>query len=381
VPAGEQDVPRILGLVEGEPSEALSGVAQFVFDAVGKRFPVVTQLDYAPHGAERLALALATFRPRSASWRGRFHTSRLSHRVLSRVLARRLAGVEEDFDVALQVHGWAAGQPRPYALFVDQTRLMAERGWPAWLPLTRLERSRVLTLERDMYRAAFHVFAMGRPAQSSLIDDYALDPADISVVGGGVCFDPLPSPSGPTGDPTILFVGKDFERKGGEDLTAAFAIVRAQLPNAVLHVVGASRRLRAPGVVIHGKLSDRRRVAQLYERARVLCLPARYEPFGLVLLEAMAHAVPCVGTTVQSIPDILDQGRAGVVVPPREPRALADALITLLTDDALARSIGLAGRKRLEQHFTWDLVAERMAPALAEAGRAGHPQASLESPR
>jgi starch synthase len=361
---------RILGLVEGESVTALSGVARYLFDALDKRFKVVGRLDYAPHGIVRIGLGAATFRPSREAWRARFHTSRLAHRVLSRTLQRRLTHVEASFDLALQVHGWTSNQPRPYALFVDQTRLMAERGWPDWLPFTPGERDELLSLEGEMYRKADHVFVMGSEARDSLIGDYQVDSARITVVGGGLPFESLPPAEGLSLEPTILFVGRDFDRKGGDVLLRAFELVRREVAGAKLHLVGAPGRFQQPGVVSHGKVSDRAGLSELYRRARAFCLPSRYEPYGLVLIEAMAHGVPCVGTTVQAIPEILDAGKAGLLVAPGDPAALAAALVRLLVDDRLAEKIGAAGRRRVERDLTWNHVADRMAPVLAAAPRA-----------
>lgn len=346
----------------------MSGVAHFLFEAIDRRFPVVERLDYAPRGIERLALAATTFRPSRSRWRARFHTSGLAHRSLSRTLRRRLAEVDQDFDLALQVHGWAGGQPKPYALFIDQTRLMSERGWPQWLPLARHERSRLLTLERAMYHEAFHVFVMGEPTRESLLADYDVDPSCVTVTGGGLNLEALPAPSGPAGDPALLFVGRDFERKGGDDLLGAFRRVREQVPDAALHIVGVEDRFEVPGVVNHGKIS-RERLGELYRSARLVCVPSRYEPYGFVLVEAMAYGVPCIGTTVQSIPDILGGGQGGLLVPPGDPDQLADAAIRLLRDDDLARTLGSAGRQWMEDNLTWDRVVERMSPALSRVPR------------
>jgi glycosyltransferase involved in cell wall biosynthesis len=76
-----------------------------------------------------------------------------------------------------------------------------------------------------------------------------------------------------------------------------------------------------------------------------------------------------VGTTVQAIPEILDHGRAGLLVRPGDPGALASALRALLDDNVLARRLGAAGRHFVESELTWDHVAERMAPAIREVGR------------
>lgn len=358
--------PRILGLVEGDPRTALSGVARFLFDALDRRLRVVERLDYSPQGIRRLALAAATFRPSRDAWRARFHTSRLAYEVLSATLVRRLRDVKGDFDLALQVHGWVRNQPRPYALYIDQTRLMAERGWPEWLPFSRRERPKLLELETEMYRGASHLFVMGGPAGDSLVSDYGVEASQISVVGGGLPFDVLPRLSQPTAEPTILFVGREFERKGGDCLLRAFELVRERVPDATLHLVGTARRSEMPGAISHGRIADRDELASLYRGARVFCLPSRYEPYGLALIEAMAHGVPCVATNVQAIPEILDGGRAGVLVPPGDPTALAEALLRVLTDDELAREIGAAGRGEVERRLTWDHVADRMSPALSE---------------
>lgn len=359
---------RILGLVEGDPASALSGVAGYLLDALDRRFEVVGRVNYEPAGVERLALAAATFRPSREAWRGRYHTSSRAYRILSRTLRRRLMSLDADFDLALQVHGWTGSQPRTYALYVDQTRLMADQGWPEWLPLPRRERDQILVRERDMYHRAQHVFVMGGATRVSLMADYDVDPGHVTTVGGGLPYDTMPEPTGPSLSPMILFVGRDFERKGGDCLLRAFALVRNEVEAAELHLVGVARRIEQEGVVNHGKISDRGRLSQLYRQARAFCLPSRYEPYGLVLIEAMAHGVPCVGSNVQAIPEILDEGRAGLLVPSGDAEALAGQLIRLLREDDLARELGAAGRRRVERELTWDDVVSRMTPALAGAG-------------
>jgi phenylacetate-CoA ligase len=87
----------------------------------------------------------------------------------------------------------------------------------------------------------------------------------------------------------------------------------------------------------------------------------------MVFAEAMLHGLPCVGTTVQSIPAILGDGQAGLLVPPSDPRALAEALLSLLRDPARAQRLGAAGRALALREHTWSRVAQRMAPQLRAA--------------
>jgi len=354
---------RILGLSEGDSQMSMSGVPGRLFDALGRRCVVVGRLDYGTVGVRRLALAAASIRTGHAASRARFHAGLRAHRALSSTLAGRLESGVAEFDLAVQVHGWVAGQPRPYAVYVDQTRLMAERGWPAWLPIERRERAEILRLEREMYLTAGHLFTMGKPARESLLNDYGVPPASVSVVGGGLMLESMPAPLELPSKPDILFVGRDFERKGLGFLLRAFALVRRELGDARLRIVGPRRAFHQPGVVNSGRI-DRAQLVAMYRSSRVFCMPSRYEPWGLVFPEAMAYGMPCVGSTVQSIPDILDGGNAGLLVDLDDPVRLSEALLRLLTDDRLASRIGLAGRHRVQELYTWEHVAERMSAGL-----------------
>ena len=78
----------------------------------------------------------------------------------------------------------------------------------------------------------------------------------------------------------------------------------------------------------------------LFARATVFTMPTLWEPFGIAFLDAMACGVPCVGTAIEAVPEIVEAGRTGVLVPPGDPVALADALVALLADPARAREMG-----------------------------------------
>ncbi len=340
----------------------MSGVPGYLFDGLEETFARVDRVDYSVRGAHRLALAALTFRPARAAWRGSFQAGRTAHRAQTASMRRRMAAATEH-DVALQVHGWCFGQPRPFTLFADQTRLMADRGWPAWIPLPRRDRSWLLGTEREMYELAEHIFAMGRPTQESLAADYGIDPKRVTVVGGGLNFTEPPEPRPLPRDPSVLFVGRDFERKGGEVLLRAFRRVRRELPDATLHLAGPRQRFVDAGVVAHGPVG-REHLAALFRSARVFCMPSLYEPYGLTFAEAMAYGLPCVGSSAQSIPEILAYGEAGLIPPAGDERALTDALLQLLRDDALALALGDAGRRYGARVHTWEQVAARMRPGL-----------------
>ena len=170
--------------------------------------------------------------------------------------------------------------------------------------------------------------------------------------------------------PTVLFVGKQFERKGGRLLLEAFRGVRARFPGARLVIVGPTTPPASePGVEWLGNLDKNKpeewaRLVAAYRDADVFCLPSLFEPFGIVILEAMFFGLPCVGTAAWAIPEMIADGETGYTVPRDDAAALADRLSALLADLPRAHGMGLAGRRRAEERFSWTAVAARMGDRL-----------------
>ena len=103
-----------------------------------------------------------------------------------------------------------------------------------------------------------------------------------------------------------------------------------------------------------------------YAHADLFVLPSRMENFPLVLLEAMASGLPVVATAVGGVPELVVSGETGLLVPPNDPQALAEAINSLLDDPKTMRAMGAKGREMVREHYTWDRVAERMAEYFRE---------------
>ena len=177
---------------------------------------------------------------------------------------------------------------------------------------------------------------------------------------------------------TVLCVAHQYARKRIKDLIAAFPLVLAQLPEARLVVIGdgpehgALREQVAElgvgsSVQLLGALASDQEVRAWYRRASIFCLPSIQEGFGIVFLEAMASGLPVVSTTATAIPEVVPDGRAGLLVPPRDPPALAAAMVALLRDAELqerCRAFGLEQAAR----FDWDRVASLFLAAVERPG-------------
>ncbi|RKS71305.1 glycosyltransferase involved in cell wall biosynthesis [Motilibacter peucedani] len=349
-------------------------LSPFLFRAVARHFDVVAELDPDLRRWQRYLVAATSFRPSRAAWAERFFKSLLARRLRTRNARTLHDRHGAEADVTLQVHALFAVEWARAAVYVDCTHRQVVEQWPAWNPLRGRALAEWHAEERATYARAQHLFAFYQATADSLVDDYGVDPARVSVVGAGANVAELPQvrTSAPVGPPEILFVGNDFERKGGQVLLEAFALVRRAHPDARLRLVGAGPRGDlGPGIEATGRVRDRAELARIYAGATVFCLPSLFDPFPLVVLEAMAHTLPVVATTVCGIPDMVVEGETGLLVKPHDAAGLADALCELLRDPVRAQQLGAAGRSRVESRFQWDHVVDRMLPALTRERLAG----------
>jgi glycosyltransferase involved in cell wall biosynthesis len=156
----------------------------------------------------------------------------------------------------------------------------------------------------------------------------------------------------------IVFVGIDWERKGGPSLISAFEKIAGRFPQAHLTILGCSPATSHPRIKALGK-RPRAEVAQHLADAAIFCLPSLVEPSAVASVEAMAFRLPVIATTVGGFPEMVADGESGILVPPNDADALAAALADLLENPARAQAMGAAGFERA-RGFTWDAVGARM---------------------
>lgn len=157
----------------------------------------------------------------------------------------------------------------------------------------------------------------------------------------------------------ILFVGRFAGRKGIYDLLKAFEIVNERRKDVELYLVGrGSLDIKMKNVRIFEGIPVKDLVT-MYANSDIFVLPSYYEAQGIVLLEAMASGLPCVATNVGGIPETVIDGSNGILVEPRNPQKLAEALLMLIEDEKLRRKYGEEGRKRAVEHYDWKIIAKR----------------------
>lgn len=172
--------------------------------------------------------------------------------------------------------------------------------------------------------------------------------------------------------PVLLFVGRLASNKGLLELVEAFSRLAAHDPTATLVIVGedggmrpaVERRVAAlglgPKVRIAGFVADERLLASAFREARLFALPSEYEAFGLVLLEALAQGTPVVASRVGGIPEFLEDGKAGRLVPPNDAAGLAEGLLGLWDDETTRTKFGAYGRDSVVPKFSWERVVDEL---------------------
>jgi starch synthase len=249
--------------------------------------------------------------------------------------------------------------------------------------------------EKTAYEGAAAVIAVSAGMRADILRSYpTVDPDKVVVVHNGIDLSGWARDENPDvvralgidpDRPSVVFVGRITRQKGlpyllraAERLPADVQLVLCagapDTPEIMAEVSGLVERLqeRRTGVVWIERMLPRTELCQVLSAATTFVCPSVYEPLGIVNLEAMACQSAVVGTATGGIPEVVQDGVTGRLVPidqvtdgtgtPRDPERyvadLAEVLTEVTSDVKRAREYGIAGRVRAEQHFSWDAIAE-----------------------
>ena len=250
--------------------------------------------------------------------------------------------------------------------------------WGGWLT-TDFSHWRA-SVERDLVTEADRTVVCSEPMRREAVEGLQADPDRVLVIPNGVDVAAWVSTGSqqaaaraavgvPADQPMIVLVGRLEHEKGGQDAIAALARLPSRSAHLVLVGTGGQRDALAAqaaaaglGGRVHlvGRLDDTA-VAALLGSADVALVPSRYEPFGLVALEAMASGAPVVVARSGGLADIVRPGQTGLVVPPAAPAALAQAITALLDDPEGTAAMAARARVEAADRFGWDAVAQATA--------------------
>lgn len=250
---------------------------------------------------------------------------------------------------------------------------------PSWLKRATVRRwYSFISRQRRVAPQLDCITTVSQASAADIARDFGIARQAIRVIENGVdvdVFRPQPAVERRS-DVIISTISAVAPLKGFDFLIEAFAELRRQRPRLTLEVVGRDghpetrRRVAALGldgaVRFTGPLTDRE-IARAYARATLAVVPSLYEGFGLPAAEAMACEVPVVSTRAGALPEVVGpDGEAGILVPPASSAALARSIAALLDAPERRRAMGAAGRRRVQERFTWRRAAERMVDLYRE---------------
>ena len=311
-----------------------------------------------------------------ARWRQEMHAGLLARR---RIRAYERRGAR--FDV-LHFHTQAAaymsvGRMRrtPSVVSIDCTQTLASLEAPS--PYARLTYRPNVAHDGRVFRAAAAIVSISRWAAADLARVYPDCAAKVRVMPYPVRLDCFPGDwaeqrharraADPAAPVRVLFVGGDFRRKGGFDLLDAWragSFERFARLDLVTDWPLEGAQLPAGVRLVRGVAPYTGEWAGLWRAAEVFVMPTRSEAFGMVYQEAAAAGLPAVGTAINAVPEIIEDGVTGVLIPPRDVRALAAALATLVGSGERRRQMGGAARRRAEALYSPDTYAATLAALL-----------------
>ena len=204
------------------------------------------------------------------------------------------------------------------------------------------------------------IFTFGSLVEHSLIDQYKIPKEKVLAVysGSNVKYDNVENIQKYVSR-NILFVGVDWERKGGPILLKVFERILEKYPDASLTIVGCNPRIHnLPNCHILGKI-PLEKVASQYDSASIFFLPTLKEPFGVAFVEAMSFRLPIIANNIGCIPDLVKNDYNGYLID-NDIEKYADAICMLLGNPGKCREMGNKGYNLAKSRFTWKKVGEVM---------------------
>jgi glycosyltransferase involved in cell wall biosynthesis len=299
-----------------------------------------------------------------------------------RLLARR----RRDFDLVhdnqclgsglvtmMDRDAWPVLATLHHPITVDRDLDLAHAAGP-WRRLTLRRWYGFLDMQMAVARRIPRLLTVSESSRHDIVEQMHVAGDRLHVVPVGVdpgVFRPAPGPRRVRGR-IMTTASADVPMKGLVYLLEALAKVRTEREDAHLVVIGRPKpkssiprrveQLGLTGAVEFVSGVTTQAIVDRYAEAEVACVPSLYEGFSLPAVEAMACGVPVVGTTGGAVREVIGQhGETGLLVRPRDPSALAAALVRALDDAALRDRIGAAGRARVLERFTWRRTAEATA--------------------
>ena len=215
--------------------------------------------------------------------------------------------------------------------------------------------------QNKYYEDCSGIFTMGRWLANDMISRCKIDPSKVHPVGGGINLDRrLIIDTNKTGN-KILFVGRDFARKGGYIVVNAFKELKKRRGNIELYVAGPKVDPVTENIDGYHFMGDcdYKKTAELFNMCDVFCMPSYFEAYGLVFVEALSFGLPVIARNAYEMPYLIDNGVTGLLLEEDDKDCLADMMEQVLEDASFKENVHSRHDFYLSE-YSWSKVAERI---------------------
>lgn len=215
--------------------------------------------------------------------------------------------------------------------------------------------------QNKYYEQCRGIFTMGRWLAEDMVNRCHIEQAKVHPVGGGINLDKgLIDFSKKKGN-KILFVGRDFKRKGGYIVVEAFKELKKRRKDVELYVAGPSVNPYHEDIDGYHFMGDcdYNKTAELFNLCDIYCMPSYFEAYGLVFVEALTFGLPVIARNAYEMPYLIQNGQTGLLLQKDDVKELSEMMDSLLSDEDIKKNV-VERQKDYLVNYSWDKVAERI---------------------
>lgn len=217
--------------------------------------------------------------------------------------------------------------------------------------------------QKTVYENCKGIFTMSHWLKEHLIKYSGIQEEKVHYVGAGINLNKEKIKDLEKNKNKILFVGRDFYRKGGDLVLEAFNLLKKEHSNIELYIAGPSHAPKEleenpEGVNFLGDITYDE-LCEYFNMCDIFCMPSRFEPFGLVLIEALVFGMPCIVNNDFAMKEIIEDGINGYLLNNENIVDLKDKMWKLLNDDNIRKNV-INNREKYIEKYSWDNVAKKM---------------------
>lgn len=226
-------------------------------------------------------------------------------------------------------------------------------------------------MQSEYYQHCKGIFTMGQWLADFLVEQCGLPADKVHAVGGGINIDASRIDVSQKKGNKILFVGRNFKRKGGEIVLEGFRILRDKyMPDAELYILGTAQNpleQEEKGIYYVGDVPAEQ-LSDYYNKCDVFCMPSYFEAYGLVFIEALCHGLPCIGRNRYAMKEFIEEDVTGKLIDKDDPEEMAKDMYELLTNKKIQQNV-MEKREWYLHEYSWSNVTEKISRQIMKDAR------------